>query len=313
MTAPSDAAARAAGGAGEDAAGRADSRRAGDAPSVAVVIPALEEEATVASVVAAAMPHVATGLVDHVLVVDSDSADATARRAEEAGARVVNWRDAGHPAVDGVDPLPGKGEALHRGLAAAVAAGADIVCFLDADVSNTGDDWVPRLVAPLLGTWDDAEPVRLVKGHYRRDLDGDVGGGRVTELTARPLLTALRPELADVRQPLGGEYAARCDSLGRLRFPVDYGVEISLLIQMNDRWGRGCIAEADLGARRHRNRDLADLGPMAHQVLAGALDACGITASDELARRAGVVRPPLFGGAADAGPAVPQEPGEAAR
>lgn len=282
---------------------------AGARPSVAVVIPALDEEATVASVVAAAMPHVESGLVAHVLVVDSDSSDATADEARRAGARVINWREAHHRRHDGVAPRPGKGEALQRGLAAAMAAGADVVCFLDGDVSNTGAGWVPELVGPLLSTWADPEPVRLVKGHYRRDLDGDVGGGRVTELTARPLLTALAPELADVRQPLGGEYAARCDSLAPLRFPVDYGVEISLLMQVADRWGRGAVSEVDLGARRHRNRPLKELAPMAHQVLAGALRARGLPVGEELAARSGAELPPLEDGGAGVGgaPAWPDD------
>lgn len=262
-------------------------------PRVAVVIPALNEEATIAGVVEACRRGLDDAPVADIIVVDPDSTDRTAEVARTAGARVIHWRDDVHPRLTGIDPLPGKGEALLRGTAAAITAGADIVCFLDGDVANTGDDWVTRLVTPLVGTWDDSEPVRLVKGYYRRDLEGDTGGGRVTELTARPLLAALRPGLADIRQPLSGEYAARCDTLARCRFPVDYGVEIAVLIQVHDRHGRAAIAEADLGARRHRNRSLAELGLMSRQVTAAAFAFCGVPADPAFTASAGLIRDPL--------------------
>ncbi|MBV7295055.1 glucosyl-3-phosphoglycerate synthase [Corynebacterium sp. TAE3-ERU12] len=256
------------------------------APTVSVVLPALNEEHTVAGVVASVMPHLHSGLVDEVVVVDSDSTDNTAAHARAAGATVVNWRE-----VTGLgEPQPGKGEALWRGLAATTG---DIVVFLDTDLRDPDPEWVPRLIAPLQQSWSQDAPVRLVKGRYRRDLPGDTGGGRVTELTARPVLSAFRPQLADLVQPLSGEYAARRDVLEQLPFAAGYGVEIGLVIDIADRYGRCAIAEVDLGARRHRNRPLRDLTAMAHQVMVTALRRCGVDRSAEIERTLAPDRPPL--------------------
>lgn len=237
----------------------------GPRPSVSVVIPALDEEATIAGVIGSVRPSLEAGIVDEVVVIDPDSADGTAAVAAAAGARVVNWRDA----VPEVPTRPGKGEALWRGVA---AARGDIVVFLDGDLREPDPSFVPSLIAPLLSDGT----VRLVKGWYRRDAPGDVGGGRVTELTARPLLAAYRPDLAELRQPLSGEYAAWRRDLIELPFAARYGVEIGLLIDIADRWGAHGIVEADLGVRRHRNRPLAQLGPMAVEVSATLLRKCGL-------------------------------------
>jgi glucosyl-3-phosphoglycerate synthase len=102
------------------------------------------------------------------------------------------------------------------------------------------------------------------------------GGGRVTELVARPLLAALRPELGCVLQPLGGEYAATRELLTSVPFAPGYGVEIGLLIDTYDRLGLDAIAQVNLGVRAHRNRPLAELGPMSRQVVATLLSRCGI-------------------------------------
>lgn len=241
-------------------------------PSVSVVLPALNEEATVAAVIESVRPSLAAGIVDEIIVVDSDSTDATAEVAVAAGARVVNWADA----LPGVPTRPGKGEAMWRGVA---AARGDVVVFLDADLRDPSPAFVPSLVAPLLAD----ESVRLVKGHYRRDAPGDVGGGRVTELTARPLLAAFRPDLAVIRQPLSGEYAAWRADLLELPFAPRYGVEIGLLIDVADRWGADSIHEVDLGVRAHRNRPLGQLAPMAVEVSATLLRKIGLepaTAAD---------------------------------
>lgn len=250
-------------------------------PSVSVVLPALNEEDTVAGVVATVLPHIRSGLVREVVVIDPDSADRTATMARDAD--VVNWRD---PRFTLPEPRPGKGEALWRGVA---ATSGDIVVFLDADLREPGPDWVPALVEPLIRTFSDDEPVRLVKGHYRRDLPGDTGGGRVTELTAKPLLRVYRPELAALRQPLSGEYAARRDTLVQIPFASGYGVEIAMLLDVSDRWGAASVSEVDLGVRRHRNRPLRELSGMADQVLGAALSRL------EPARVDTTDRPPLDG------------------
>ncbi|MFP5023138.1 glycosyltransferase family protein [Pseudonocardia phyllosphaerae] len=273
-------------------------------PRVAVVLPALDEETTVGSLVRGLLPLTRgrDPLVHDVVVLDSGSTDRTAVRAAEAGARVLSREDA----VPDVPVLPGKGEALWR---AVVALGADpeppdVVCFLDADLVDPHPDLVPRLVGPLLGDGEQSRGAageqsrgaageqsrgggeqsrglvapQLVKGYHRRPLGGDDGheGGRVTELLARPLLAALRPELGGVRQPLGGEFAATRTLLDRLRFATGYGVDIGLLLDAAALAGPGAIAQVDVGVRRHRNRPLRELAQTSREVLATALDRCGV-------------------------------------
>ncbi|OBA76881.1 glucosyl-3-phosphoglycerate synthase [Mycobacterium sp. 1554424.7] len=233
--------------------------------TISVVLPALNEEATVESVVDSISPLV-DGLVDELIVLDSGSTDDTEIRAIAAGARVVSREQA----VPEVPVRPGKGEALWRSLAATCG---DIVVFVDSDLINPHPMFVPWLVAPLLT----GDGIHLVKSFYRRPLGGaDVGGGRVTELVARPLLAALRPELGCILQPLGGEYAASRELLTSLPFAPGYGVEIGLLVDTFDRLGLDAIAQVNLGVRAHRNRPLAELGAMSRQVVATLLSRCGI-------------------------------------
>lgn len=241
---------------------------------VSVVIPALNEEATVAGVVAAVLdddPH-------EVIVVDADSDDDTAAEAARAGARVLDWREI----LPGIAPRPGKGESLWRGVAAATG---EVVVFVDADLNALAPGTVAALAEPF---GDDG--VHLVKADYPRTIHGEpTGGGRVTELTAKPLLRLCFPELADVRQPLAGEYAIRRSTARELAFVDGYGVEAGLLIDVARRFGPEAIAQVPLGPRRHRNRPLAELGPMAEVVAATILGRAGLSGVtvDE--------RPPLSG------------------
>lgn len=224
--------------------------------SVSVVIPALNEQDTVAGVVEACLQSCA----DEVLVVDPDSTDATAERAAAAGARVVPWRE-----VDPREPWAGKGEALWRGVK---AASGDVVVFIDADVTSLEPWWVDALAAPFR---DDT--VHLVKAAYERTH----AGGRVTELTAKPLLRALFPELTHIRQPLAGEYAVRRSTALRLPFVAGYGVEAGLLIDVASAHTPAAIAQAELSPREHRNRPLAQLGPMADVVARTILARAGVS------------------------------------
>jgi glucosyl-3-phosphoglycerate synthase len=237
--------------------------------TISVVLPALNEEETVGNVVDTITPLLG-GLVDELIVLDSGSTDDTEIRALAAGARVIS-REAALPEVA---PQPGKGEVLWRSLA--VTTG-DIVVFVDSDLIDPDPMFVPRLVGPLLTTAD----VHLVKGFYRRPLkisgaEDANGGGRVTELVARPLLTALRPELGAILQPLGGEYAGTRELLTALPFAPGYGVEIGLLVDAYDRLGLDAIAQVNLGVRTHRNRPLTDLASMSRQVIATLLSRCGV-------------------------------------
>lgn len=233
--------------------------------TISVVLPALNEEDTIESVIDSISPVVG-GLVDELIVLDSGSTDDTEIRAIAAGARVVTREQA----LPDEPPRPGKGEVLWRSLA---ATSGDIVVFIDSDLIDPHPMFVPWLVGPLLT----GDGIHLVKSFYRRPLTGDgTGGGRVTELVARPLLAALRPELGRVLQPLGGEYAASRELLTSLPFAPGYGVEIGLLVDTYDRLGMDAIAQVNLGVRAHRNRPLAELGPMSRQVIATLLSRCGI-------------------------------------
>lgn len=248
------------------------------ARTVSVVLPALDEQDTVAGVVGAVTPLVGT-LVDEVVVVDSGSTDATPTRARAAGARVVSREEA----LPGVAVRPGKGEVLWRGVAATTG---DLVVYLDSDLVDVDSRFVTSLLGPLLAV----PGVELVKGFYHRPLrlrdspslrspppEHDVlatGGGRVTELVARPALAALRPELAGIVQPLGGEYAATRELLESLPFAGGYGVELGLLLDTHRARGLGAIGQVDLGVRKHRHRSLRALGVTAAEVLDVALRRC---------------------------------------
>ena len=233
--------------------------------TISVVLPALDEEETIESVIDSISPLV-DGLVDELIVLDSGSTDDTEIRAIAAGARVVSREQA----LPEIPPRPGKGEALWRSLA---ATSGDIVVFVDSDLIDPHPMFVPWLVGPLLT----GDGIHLVKSFYRRPLNGSAdGGGRVTELVARPLLAALRPELGCVLQPLGGEYAASRELLTSLPFAPGYGVEIGLLVDTFDQLGLDAIAQVNLGVRAHRNRPLSELGAMSRQVIATLFARCGI-------------------------------------
>ncbi|MBV8346961.1 MAG: glucosyl-3-phosphoglycerate synthase [Mycolicibacterium sp.] len=240
--------------------------------AISVVLPALNEQETVVSVIDSIAPMLG-GLVDELIVLDSGSTDETEIRAIAAGARVVSREQA----LPEVPPQPGKGEVLWRSLA---ATHGDIIVFIDSDLIDPDPMFVPRLVGPLLTV----DGVHLVKGFYRRPLkvsgsEDANGGGRVTQLVARPLLAALRPGLSCVLQPLGGEYAATRELLMSVPFAPGYGVEIGLLVDTYDRLGLDGIAQVNLGVRAHRNRPLTELGGMSRQVIATLLSRCGVSDS----------------------------------
>lgn len=226
--------------------------------SIAVVIPALDEEAHVGGVVAALAPLLATSLVDELVVVDGGSSDRTAERARAAGARVVEQAD--------ITDARGKGAALQAGVRATTSS---VVAFVDADVHEPHAGLVTGTIAPLLL----GQGVRLVKADYRRPFgEAAVGGGRVTELMVRPLLALCWPELIDVGQPLAGEYAADRELLESLPFEQGYGVELGLLLDTLRLHGRAAIAQTDLGVRAHEHQPLEALGRMAAEILLVAAD-----------------------------------------
>jgi glucosyl-3-phosphoglycerate synthase len=234
---------------------------------VSVVIPALNEAATIGPIVGAVRQELVERipLVDELMVVDSNSTDGTAERATEAGALVIQDREV---RAD-LEPMYGKGEAMWKSL---LVSRGDLVAWLDADIRNFHPRFVYGVLGPLL--LDPA--VGYVKGFYERPvMDGDrltgLGGGRVTELMARPLLNMFWPHLGGVVQPLSGEYAGRRSLLEQIPFFTGYGVEIGMLIDVADKFGLDAIAQVDLERRVHRNRNLADLSRMSFAVLQTAM------------------------------------------
>lgn len=240
----------------------ADRLRAEREESISVCIPAREEAGTIAGVVAPLVALREAGVVDQVVVVDASSADGTAAIAAALGADVFDE----HALMPEFGPAIGKGDAMWRALT--VLTG-DLVCFVDADTEDFHERFACGVLGPLV-----CEPgVQFVKGFFRRPFKSatgvvPTGGGRVTELTARPLLRAFYPELADLHQPLAGEMAARRELLERVAFCTGYAVETGLLLDLYAQVGADAIAQVDLDVRQNRHQALEDLAPMAGAVLA---------------------------------------------
>jgi glucosyl-3-phosphoglycerate synthase len=228
--------------------------------SISVCVPARDEARTIGPIVESLVGLREQGAVDQVAVVDA-SRDGTGSIAAARGAEVYAQSEL----MPEFGEVLGKGDAMWRALS--VLRG-DLVCFVDADTEQFGPHFASGLLGPLVV---DAR-VRFVKGFYRRPFRlGDElapeGGGRVTELTARPLLQLFYPQLAHIRQPLAGEIAARRDLLERLPFATGYSVEIAMLIDAWSIAGSDAIAQVDLDVRQNRHQPLSELGPMAAAVL----------------------------------------------
>jgi len=231
--------------------------------TISVVIPARNEQRTVAGVVGAIGRTLVTQvpLVDELVVIDSDSTDDTAEVAARAGAAVYRAADVAAPAGS----FPGKGEAIWKAL---LVTKGELLVFVDADLTSWGPHFVTGLLGPLLTD----QQVLLVKGFYTRvrtESDGSTSteGGRVTELVARPLISLWWPELAAVVQPLAGEWAARRALMESLSIPVGYGVELATLMDTVSGHGLDAVAQVDLGTRAHRHQANHDLALMAAELL----------------------------------------------
>jgi glucosyl-3-phosphoglycerate synthase len=233
---------------------------------ISVVIPARNEAATIGDIVAAIRTELVeqAGLVDELIVIDSDSVDDTAQLARDNGAVV-------HAAAEIRPDLgwqPGKGEALWK---SQFVTSGDILVFIDADLTGWGTHFVSGLLGPML----QMQQVELVKGYYDRVLDDGSAvqtsqGGRVTELVARPLLNLHWPALSAVVQPLAGEWAVRRTAFETLPIPVGYGVELAVLLDVFAMRGLDTIAQVDLGERAHVHQSVHDLGVMAAEIIAVA-------------------------------------------
>jgi hypothetical protein len=232
--------------------------------TVSVVLPAREVGQTIATVLDALAPLRGAGLIEEIVVVDAASQDGTAGIAVERGAAVLQESEI----LPGLGAARGKGDAMWRGLA---ATSGEIVVYMDTDTR----DFDARFLLGVLGPLLERPELQFVKGTFRRPFEiGGIavpdGGGRVTELVARPLLNLFRPELGGFGQPLAGETAARRTLLEELPYPVGYGVEIALLIDVAARAGVEAMAEVDLGTRRNRHQSLRELSMMALAVLGTA-------------------------------------------
>ncbi|WP_141015566.1 glucosyl-3-phosphoglycerate synthase [Nocardioides sambongensis] len=235
---------------------------------VSLVVPARNEAATVGDVVSRVRSALVetVDLLDEIVVIDSDSTDATFEVAASAGAVV-------HRAAEirpDLGTRPGKGEAMWKSL---FVTSGDVLVFMDADLTDWDTHFVPGLLGPLL---EPGSAVELVKGFYARPgVGGPLDGGRVTELVARPLIALLFPDLAGLVQPLAGEWAVRRSLFATLTVPTGYAVELAALVDTVRLRGVETIAQVDLGVRAHQHQALHDLGGMATQILAAGLARSG--------------------------------------
>lgn len=243
----------------------ADVGRAKAGRTVSMCIPCRDEAATIGPLVSVVRSELMerTGVVDELIVLDDRSTDDTARVAAQAGARVVSIEDVHRVYGEG----HGKGNVLWATL---LVSHGDVVVWCDGDVTSFEPDWVLKLIDPLLT--DDT--VSLVKALYHRPTRYG-GGGRTTELVARPLLSRYFPDLTGLAQPLSGEFAARRSMIETIPFVEGWGVEIAMLIDIAARFGADSIGQVDLGSRLHRHRELASLSVQAAEVIATLLDRAG--------------------------------------
>ncbi len=232
--------------------------------TISLCLPTLNEETTIAKEIIVMKSELMTRfpLLDEIVVIDSGSTDGTKEIAENYGADVYE----ASRILPHLPDYTGKGENLWKALY--ITCG-DIIVYLDADIKNIHHRFVYALLGPLLTT----ENIKYSKAFYDRPLSMDkektrsTGGGRVTELVVRPLLSLFFPELTQVLQPLSGEYAGFREIFENIPFPIGYGIETSMMLDIYEKWGLDVIAQVDLDQRVHRNQETKALGRMAFMIL----------------------------------------------
>jgi glucosyl-3-phosphoglycerate synthase len=233
--------------------------------SVTLILPTRHVAETIGSVLAEVARLRRSGLIDQVLVVDADSTDGTAEIARRYEAEVYSENEL----MPEYGMAQGKGDAMWRALS--VARG-DIIAFADTDTGNFSRQLITGVVGCLVAKPD----IRFVKAAYRRpytkeEISVPDGGGRVTELTAKPALNLLFPELAGFVQPLAGEFGGTRDLMYSVPFFTGYAVEVGMLIDVLDACGLQAMAQVDAGMRKNRHQDLGNLSRMGYAVLRAVL------------------------------------------
>ena len=231
---------------------------------ISLCLPTLNEEQTIAKEIIILKSELMTRypLLDEIVVVDSGSTDETTKIARAYGADVYEAKEI----LPRLEQFKGKGENLWKAL---YITKGDIIVYLDADIKNIHHRFAYGLIGPLL-LYDH---IKFAKAFYDRPIAigkskiRPTGGGRVTELVIRPLFSLFFPELTQLIQPLSGEYAGFREVFERIPFPIGYGVETSMNMDIYEKWGLDVIAQVDLDRRIHRNQDTKALGRMAFAIL----------------------------------------------
>jgi len=232
--------------------------------SISLCLPTLNEESTIAKEILIMRSELMSRhpLLDEIVVIDSGSQDNTKEIAKTYGAEVYDSSDI----LPELQSFIGKGENLWKAL---YITKGDIIIYIDADIKNIHHRFAYGLIGPLL-LYDN---IKYTKGFYDRPLaigknrSRPTGGGRVTELVIRPLFSLFYPELTQIIQPLSGEYAGYREIFEKIPFPIGYGVETSLIIDICQKWGLDVIAQVDLEKRIHRNQDTKALGRMSFSIM----------------------------------------------
>jgi len=231
---------------------------------ISLCLPTLNEQKTIAKEIVIMKSELMTRypLLDEIIVIDSGSEDRTVDIAAEFGADVYAADDI----LPGLEKYRGKGENLWKAL---YVTRGDIIVYLDADIKNIHHRFAYGLIGPLLTN----DTIKYSKGFYDRPIATGkneirpTGGGRVTELVIRPLFSLFFPELTQILQPLSGEYAGFRELFEKVPFPIGYGIETSLIMDICENWSLDVIAQVDLEKRVHRNQDTRALGKMAFVIM----------------------------------------------
>ena len=231
---------------------------------ISLCLPTLNEEKTIAKEIIIMKSELMSRfpLVDELVVIDSGSSDNTVAIARSFGADVYNANEI----LPDLEQFKGKGENLWKAL---YVTTGDIIVYIDADIKNIHHRFAFGLIGPLLRF----DKIKYVKAFYDRPISigknriRPTGGGRVTELVIRPLFSLFFPELTQILQPLSGEYAGFREIFEKIPFPIGYGVETSMILDIYEKWGLEVIAQVDLDRRIHRNQDTKALGRMSFAIL----------------------------------------------